>query len=427
MINLFLTGKIGVGKSTILQEVLDKLNLSIGGYFTEKIIQNSKKTFIVKSLYDGRDEYIIGEVDRGSGTKNIYKNSFSTGIVSILNKSLKNRDVIVLDELGFMENNIYEFTSKVYELLDSDKIILGVLKAFDCEFLNNIRLRDDVRVIEITKENRDFIIENVLNILKSYNIPLKKETSFQWTPKRINWYNEALEHPNSSYPSFFIKEIKKYTGNLKDKTILDIGAGTGAFAIPLMEEGAYITAIDSSINMIKSLSERANLHKQNSIKYIVSPFHRSNPSKHDIAISAFSGGSIKSIESIEKMHNLVKDYSFIISSFENQQNNFKSDILYKMLERKPNKKKTYKNTLSYTLKLLDKLEYKYEYKEIEYELSQYFNSYFEAIEFFSDKCNTNKPNKIKIIEKFLDKYLIKKDNYFYFENIKKSWLITIYK
>jgi len=29
MTNLFLTGQVGIGKSTILQEVLEKLNLSI--------------------------------------------------------------------------------------------------------------------------------------------------------------------------------------------------------------------------------------------------------------------------------------------------------------------------------------------------------------------------------------------------------------
>src|SRR5699024_4449850 len=209
------------------------------------------------------------------------------------------------------------------------------------------------------------------DILKSFNIPFKKETSFQWTPKRINWYNKALDHPHSHYPDSFIKEIKKHTGNLKDKTVLDIGAGTGAFAIPFMKEGAYITAVDPSLNMINSLTNRAKLHNLNNFNCIISPFHRSNPSKHDIAISAFSGGGTKSKEGIKKMHSLVREYSFIISSFENQQSNFKSDILYKMLNKSPRRKKTRKNTLSSTLSILDSLGYKYKCKEIEYEFSQY--------------------------------------------------------
>ncbi|HLR35340.1 MAG TPA: nucleoside-triphosphatase [Tissierellales bacterium] len=394
---------------------------------TEKVDEDNIRTFTVKSLYDGVEEYTIGKINKKNGSKDIYKESFSSGMVSILDKSLKDRDAIVLDELGFMENNIDKFTSKVYELLDSNKIVLGVLKDFNCNFLNNIRARNDVIIVEITKENRDFVIKNILDILKSFNIPFKKETSFQWTPKRINWYNKALDHPHSHYPDSFIKEIKKHTGNLKDKTVLDIGAGTGAFAIPFMKEGAYITAVDPSLNMINSLTNRAKLHNLNNFNCIISPFHRSNPSKHDIAISAFSGGGTKSKEGIKKMHSLVREYSFIISSFENQQSNFKSDILYKMLNKSPRRKKTRKNTLSSTLSILDSLGYKYKCKEIEYEFSQYFHSFNEGMEFFIDKFSIENFDEIQIIENFLNKFLIKENNYLVFENIKKSWLIVIHK
>lgn len=168
MRNLFLTGKKGIGKSTILKNALKQLNVSIGGYVTERILEGHYTKFIVKSLYDNVEEYTIIKVDTKNNSKKIYKDSFENGLVSILDKSFINRDLIVLDELGCAENNMDLFTSQVFKLLNSEKIVLGVLKDDNCNFLNKIRDRDDVLVIRVTEENRDYIHKEVVEILKGF-------------------------------------------------------------------------------------------------------------------------------------------------------------------------------------------------------------------------------------------------------------------
>lgn len=425
MHNLFLTGEVRIGKSTILKNVLEKVNVSIGGYITERNTQDYIKTFTAKSLYDGIGEHIIANVNTKDKSKEIFIDSFETGLTSVLNNSFKNRDLIVLDELGFMENDLDTFTSKVYELLDSEKPVFGVLKDFDCEFLNNIKNREDVIILKITKQNRDTILDKIICTLKSFGVIFKMENSFMWNEKTIDLYNAALDHPKCDYPYSFIEEIKKYVGPLKDKTILDIGAGTGAFSIPLMKEGAYITAIDSSFNMLNSLFNRAKENKLDNFNYIIGPFERIQTEKHSIAISAFSGNSTKTLEGIKKLQNTIKDYAFIISSFEQQENNFNRDILYKMLNRPSKTKKTSNNSLSNTLEMLDNHGYLYEYKKIKYEFSQYFNKFSEALDFFINRYNIMTSKEIKITEEFIRKFLIKTDNQYKFENIKESWLITI--
>lgn len=425
MHNLFLTGKIGIGKSTILENVLERINVSIGGYITERNIQGHIKTFTIRSLYDGVEKHTIANINTIDKSKEIFLDSFKTGIPSILDKSLHDRDLIVLDELGFMENNIALFTDKVYELLDSSKPVIGVLKDFDCEFLNSIRNRNDVIVLEITKENRDIILDNIISILKSFGVAFKDENSFMWNKRRIDWYNEALEHPNCNYPNIFIEKIKKYTGSLAGKTILDIGAGTGAFSIPFMKEGAYVTAVDSSFNMLNSLYNRAKENKLDNFNCIISPFEKSNPIKHNIAISAFSGSSTKSLDEIKKMHNLVEDYAFMIASFEKQENNFNRNVLYEMLGRPTKFKKTPNITLVNTLEMLDNYGFSYEYKKIEYELSQYFNSFDEAMHFFTNRYNIITSEELNITKKFVDEFLIETDNQYKFGNLKESFLITI--
>lgn len=167
MKNIFLTGEKYTGKSTLIQNVLNRLNLSAGGYVTERVIKGNERIYIVKSLHDSSESYLIANVNAIDYSREVFIDSFDIGIVSILEKSLKDKDIIILDELGFFESDSEKFKSKVYELLDSNKIILGTIKDHDCEFLNNIRKRDDILLIKVTKENREEILDELVEIINN--------------------------------------------------------------------------------------------------------------------------------------------------------------------------------------------------------------------------------------------------------------------
>jgi len=166
--NLFLTGKIGIGKSTVLKKVLSEIDLSIGGYVTERIYDGHYRKYIARSLNNPKEEYIIVKSDSRDDSKVWFPKAFEKGLVPILDESLKSKDIIVLDELGASEKDIDVFTSKIFELLDSNKIVFGVLKDVDCKFLNDIKIRDDVTVIRITEENRDNIVDEIVNIINNF-------------------------------------------------------------------------------------------------------------------------------------------------------------------------------------------------------------------------------------------------------------------
>jgi len=161
-----LTGKKGIGKTTLQKKVLDKLDVSIGGYTTQRLFEGYYRKYVAKSLYDNK-EYPIIRVDSRDDSKVWFHEVFEENLVPLLDKSLE-RDLIVLDELGCSENNIIKFTSKVFELLDSSKIVFGVLKEDNCEFINNIKKRKDVTLITVTEENRDYLLDEILSILKSW-------------------------------------------------------------------------------------------------------------------------------------------------------------------------------------------------------------------------------------------------------------------
>lgn len=75
-------------------------------------------------------------------------------------------ELIIMDELGRFELNAEHFKKEVFKLLDSEKIVLGTLKAESNSFLDKIRERNDVKIFWVTKENRDKIFQKVYKLVK---------------------------------------------------------------------------------------------------------------------------------------------------------------------------------------------------------------------------------------------------------------------
>ena len=420
MKNLFLTGEIGMGKSTLLKKLIEKINTSIGGYVTERVIDNNALKYNLISLYDGNEEYTISKMplNKNSNVPEIFLSSFNDGVFNILEKSFYERNVIIMDELGFMESKAYRFQNIVFRLLDSSKTVIGVLKKRDCAFLNNIRNRKDVIIIEVTEENRNILLEKLLLILNSFQVPLKKSSAFYWSKELIQFYDEAVNYKKCEYIKIIMDEIKKYVPNFKDKTLLDIGAGIGTFSIPLSKEVKHITAVDSSFNMLNFFRKKAKSKEISNIDFILSPFEKANIPPHDITLSIHGGGAT-SKESLSSFYDLILNYGFIAIP---TSHNFNGEIFYEMLD-KPIRKF---NVID-TLENLQLLNCNYEHKELTYNFPQFFKNYDDSLIFFKEHFKIKSEFETSILKEFIDKYIYKYENGYLFDNIKTSLFIAIKK
>jgi nucleoside-triphosphatase THEP1 len=68
-----------------------------------------------------------------------------------------------MDELGHHENEAINFKKRIYELLEGEIPILGVLQKCDSEFLENISKNDNVKLIEINHNNIKHIENKIQN------------------------------------------------------------------------------------------------------------------------------------------------------------------------------------------------------------------------------------------------------------------------
>ncbi|MDR2360788.1 MAG: nucleoside-triphosphatase [Oscillospiraceae bacterium] len=154
--NTFLTGEPGVGKSTIIEEAIRELRnygKSVAGYYTTREITSERKTFWINDYVTG--ESVVMAVGDSNGNFEVNYDAFEIFAAEAISRPA---DVIVLDELGVFEEPCEKFKATVYELLGKPQTVLGVLKLRGGEFLDSIKAREDVRITEVTIENRDSLM-----------------------------------------------------------------------------------------------------------------------------------------------------------------------------------------------------------------------------------------------------------------------------
>lgn len=158
--NLLLTGKIQVGKTTLIKRLIKDLDISVAGFYTSRhFVRDKQDGFIIKdlsgSLTSDETTFYIAKGSPGTGWQPCPE-TFETIGVQILQNCLKsNSDLILMDELGHFESQAPLFQKLVHQCLSSPIPVLGVIKPRRTPFLDSIRQRTDVQVVTITPENRD--------------------------------------------------------------------------------------------------------------------------------------------------------------------------------------------------------------------------------------------------------------------------------
>jgi nucleoside-triphosphatase len=177
MYNLLLTSEKGCNLSTeLLQELVQHLDCTIGGYLvkvTKNKCNENVNIYDLTSLYDGEEGNIFLEKDDSTGISKLDSSVFEIKGVEMLRKSFASRDLIIMDEIGFFEPKAPQFTRDVFRILDSNKVVLGVLKSKKCDYINSVISREDVIILKVTSENLGQVKEQALQLLKKWEVRLK--------------------------------------------------------------------------------------------------------------------------------------------------------------------------------------------------------------------------------------------------------------
>ena len=147
--HLFITGSRGVGKSTLAQQLLSLLaDGPVPGFATHVTPQ---VCVTLQDLSTGRCS-TIGQATQstlpGLGMQCAEDGFLSVGIPTLQAATEAPCAWVVLDELGYLESGCAPFCTSVEALLDA-KRVLAVLRKQDTPFLNRLRSRDDVFLLDL--------------------------------------------------------------------------------------------------------------------------------------------------------------------------------------------------------------------------------------------------------------------------------------
>jgi len=154
--HILLTGEIQIGKTTALRTFLKNSGTSADGFATYFDTRETPRT-----LYLARFDYALGtrgaepiaRFSDGGSPPEVFSEVFDIHGVEIL-ESCGKRELILLDELGNLEERSPRFKRAVLGILDGKKLVIGVVKLRESPFLNAVRAHPNVEVWTVTLENR---------------------------------------------------------------------------------------------------------------------------------------------------------------------------------------------------------------------------------------------------------------------------------
>ena len=171
-----ITGLPGVGKTDTLIKIVKDLEESgyrVGGMVTEAIIENNDRVGFYVMDWQTKERKIFAHVDFDTGEK-VGKYGVDVKVleeigVPAIERAIadENIDIIIIDEVGKMEMLSERFCKVVIDALDSDKpILLTLHKKSRSPLLQDIRRRDDIRILEVTPVNRNLLPYKIEKIMK---------------------------------------------------------------------------------------------------------------------------------------------------------------------------------------------------------------------------------------------------------------------
>ncbi len=158
--HIFLTGEIQVGKSTVIRRTLEKLYIKQPVGFTTSLRPfgplSDKQLYLTPPYLEQPNDCFAVAQKTTEGTF-VNQERFDELGEKYLSDAKEKGILILMDELGWMEQNAHGFQRAVLKTLAGDKPVLGVVQKRQNPWTNAIRAHPNVRVITVTQENRDYL------------------------------------------------------------------------------------------------------------------------------------------------------------------------------------------------------------------------------------------------------------------------------
>ena len=165
---LLLTGRPGVGKTTVVKKAAQALEPDAGGFFTEEIrgAGGRRVGFRLVTL-DGEEAVMAHAELRVEGRPRVSRYGVDVAAidrvgVEALQRAVASGGIVVVDEIGKMELTSDAFKEAVLDAVAGEVRVLGTVMRGSHPWVEDLKAREDVTVWEVTRDNRDQLVKEVV-------------------------------------------------------------------------------------------------------------------------------------------------------------------------------------------------------------------------------------------------------------------------
>jgi nucleoside-triphosphatase len=158
-LHIFLSGPRNIGKSTVIRHTLDILlkqgPVKLGGFFTWRGGAADPHIYLRPAQIGRESEiYRLATYNAENGGLSCHLQVFEQTGARLLVQSA-DVDLLIMDELGFLESKAPVFRQAVITALSGAAPVLGVMRLGDIPWHKEIKSNPRVVLYEINKKNRD--------------------------------------------------------------------------------------------------------------------------------------------------------------------------------------------------------------------------------------------------------------------------------
>jgi nucleoside-triphosphatase len=166
---LFLTGVPGVGKTTLIREVLRHFeDIQCAGFYTEEKRHRGQRIGFKIITLDGEEATLasVGRKEPTVGRYSVHLEEFEELILPRLDPETSHADLYVIDEIGKMELLSSKFRNRLIDLFARPSNILATIAKKGKGFIEQLKARNDIDLIEVTRANRDGLVGEIARRIK---------------------------------------------------------------------------------------------------------------------------------------------------------------------------------------------------------------------------------------------------------------------
>ncbi|MDY6845082.1 MAG: NTPase [Thermodesulfobacteriota bacterium] len=166
--NIFITGNPGVGKTTVVTKVVKALHIPVVGFYTEEIREKHERVGFKIVTFDGREGVLAHKYLHTPHRVGKYGVDIETlnniGVRAL--RTSNNNVLTVVDEIGKMELFSQDFRDTLLLLCNSHRPVYGVIQKRMHPFTDEIKTRNDAKILEVTLLNREVIVNDLISLIQ---------------------------------------------------------------------------------------------------------------------------------------------------------------------------------------------------------------------------------------------------------------------